>query len=501
MNANIQRLENSMPNAPKPPGPLKDSASQAHGRPAEAVADGDFAARWHRQIGLETRSPSVDPHFATSGASAAAPAPVAWAESGAMLLTGPADGPPRWSRGAVATTAAELGRLLASLAPEAHRLPRDPGKLLGERAAIAGLERRGLTSAGGHAHLMLLKNDWIGLNLARDDDWRALPAWLEVSPESLPGGDVDALREALAGRDARPLVERGRLMGLAVAIAERDVPNTRVPTLRTYENESASRPPALRPEADSPRPRVLDLSTLWAGPLAGSLLARSGFDVLKIESPGRPDGARQGPEAFFDLMNGEKQGCALDLKAPADRAIFERLLASADVVLESARPRSLEQLGYDAPSWLTEKTGRLWISITGHGREGPARDWIAYGDDAALAAGLGFSPGEPEPCFCGDALADPLGGLHAAATTLAHWRAGVGGLLDISLVASAADAAAGPFDESHRRALRLQDGQWFFETAAGLHAIAPPQARPVTGKAPALATPDDTLLERWTRAC
>ena len=64
---------------------------------------------------------------------------------------------------------------------------------------------------------------------------------------------------------------------------------------------------------------MVELGSLWAAPLCGSLLAAAGADVVKVESIGRPDGARRGPPAFFDLLNGGKRSVALDLRpSPAD---------------------------------------------------------------------------------------------------------------------------------------------------------------------------------------
>jgi hypothetical protein len=76
----------------------------------------------------------------------------------------------------------------------------------------------------------------------------------------------------------------------------------------------------------------------------------------------------------------------------------------------------------------------VWVSITGYGRREPEGNWIAYGDDAAAASGLAAATGDPDaPLFCGDAIADPLTGLHAAVAALAHLRAGEGALLELAL--------------------------------------------------------------------
>jgi crotonobetainyl-CoA:carnitine CoA-transferase CaiB-like acyl-CoA transferase len=179
-------------------------------------------------------------------------------------------------------------------------------------------------------------------------------------------------------------------------------------------------------------PLVLDLSALWAGPLCGRLLALAGARVLKVESVGRPDGARHGPPGFYAALNADKESVALDLRTPRGVGCLRSLLERADAVIESARPRALAQLGIDAEAFVAE--GLVWVSITGYGRREPAGNWIAYGDDASAASGLAAATGDPDaPLFCGDAIADPLTGLHAAVSALAQLRAGEGALLELAL--------------------------------------------------------------------
>jgi hypothetical protein len=428
-----------------------------------------------------------------------------WAQSGAMALTGHPNTAPRFANGPLASAMRGAASVLAALAPNTPLVDLEGPALLGERAALFGLTRQGSESPGGSARLLPSQSASLVLNLPREDDWHLIPAWLE---DPLDLGEIDLthavtsgsnhaawtqIAERIAVRPAEQLIDRGRLMGLAVAPAPKEPPpNT---SFFRLSQGSESSPPVS--SAQRPPLRLLDLSTLWAGPLATSLLAHAGIDVLKIESPNRPDGARQGSKPFFDLMNGEKQGCALDLHEPRDRAHFEQLLDAADIVVESARPRALAQLGYDAEAWVTERTGRLWASITGYGRE---HSWIAFGDDAAISAGLAWSPiaSESSSCFCADAIADPLTGLHTAAILLAHLRAGRGGLIDVSLhdIASRAATAEHPGlilpIEEHAGDWGIRDGDHAFPVAL-------PRARQIHGTAPVLAAPSQTMLAYWTR--
>jgi len=239
---------------------------------------------------------------------------------------------------------------------------------------------------------------------------------------------------------------------------------------------------------------VLDLSSLWAGPLCAQLLAAAGADVIKLESRGRPDGARRGETGFYDLMNAGKQSVVLDLDSRPGMAEFHRLLEWAEIVVESARPRALAQLGISAEDLVGGGSGRVWLSITGHGRQGECGHWVGFGDDAAVGAGAAIRYGDSAPpSFCGDAIADPLTGLHAAVASLAHHRRGRGALLDVSLsaVTRHALAAAGPETgveiAAHHRG-------WQVLTATGVEAVAPPRARESRGPAAALGADTARLL-------
>jgi crotonobetainyl-CoA:carnitine CoA-transferase CaiB-like acyl-CoA transferase len=172
------------------------------------------------------------------------------------------------------------------------------------------------------------------------------------------------------------------------------------------------------------------------------LLALAGARVIKLESVARPDGARAGPTQFYDLLNAGKQSVAIDFGSPRGRDTLRQILERVDIVIESARPRALAQLGIDAEAWVSRRPNLTWVSITGYGRTEPEADWVAFGDDAAVGAGLSeatveynqrFHPGKLSPQFCGDAIADPLTGMHAAVAALASWQSEESRLLDVSL--------------------------------------------------------------------
>ena len=99
---------------------------------------------------------------------------------------------------------------------------------------------------------------------------------------------------------------------------------------------------------------VADLSSLWAGPLCGQLLARAGAVVVKVESPSRPDGTRRGEPAFFDWMNAGKLSYCVDFDSDSDA--LRRLLDAADIVIEGSRPAALRRRGLSAED-LPGRTG------------------------------------------------------------------------------------------------------------------------------------------------
>ena len=148
-----------------------------------------------------------------------------------------------------------------------------------------------------------------------------------------------------------------------------------------------------------------------------------------------------GPPAFFDWMNVGKLSYAADFDAPAQ---IQHLLSAADVVIESSRPAALTRRGL-GPHDVTLRDGRVWLRITGHGAEGEYADWVAFGDDAAVSGGL-VGTADDGPVFCGDAIADPLTGLHAALTVADSLARGGGELIEMSMAAVAATYAKLPIE-------------------------------------------------------
>jgi hypothetical protein len=292
--------------------------------------------------------------------------------------------------------------------------------LLGERAMLSGLTIPGRISAGGGCRLFDAVGDTIALNLARADDREMLPALLEIG--ALDTDDQKAIAARIANCEAAALVKRGRSMGLAIASERESLPVSAQPCAQLVGG---------RPTAAERRraPRVLDLSSLWAGPLAAHLLWLAGAGVVKVESRSRPDAMRWGDRAFYALLNQDKASVALDFTDGGDRQALLSLIGASDIVIEAARPRALAQLGIDAAEIVGTTPGLVWLTITGHGATGEAGSWVGFGDDCGVSGGLtaALRAASGRAGFVGDAIADPLTGLLAALVAWETWTSRRGG--------------------------------------------------------------------------
>lgn len=311
-------------------------------------------------------------------------------------------------------------------------VPVDVDWLLTGRAALRGLASRGRTSAGGTCRLLPSADGWVAVNLARPSDVEALPAVVQE--------DVDlddpwpAIEAYVARRPASTAADRFQLLEIAAAVL--DDPAVRPSDAVTHHALGEPAPPPAEP-------LVVDLSSMWAGPLCAHLLGRCGMRVVKVEARDRPDGARIGDPQLFARLHAGHELRTLPLDTAEGRAELAGLMHDADVVIESSRPRALAQLGIDATEVVTSARGRTWVSITGYGRSGDAALRVAFGDDAAVAGGLVARADDGGPAFCGDAIADPTSGLVAAAATVEATRAGGGRLVEVAMAPVARSLATG----------------------------------------------------------
>lgn len=202
--------------------------------------------------------------------------------------------------------------------------------------------------------------------------------------------------------------------------------------------------------------KVLDFTRVLAGPLCTMMLGDLGADVLKIERPDGGDETRgwgppfddRGESAYFLSVNRNKKSLVADLDHPADRALLDRLIADADVVVDNFLPDTLERRGLDPARLLASYPALLWCTITGFG---PRSTRAGYDFVVQAERGWMAITGEPagQPMKAGVALVDILAGKDAAVAILAALAGRGRGTLDpspdrrhlfVSLAASAAAA-------------------------------------------------------------
>jgi crotonobetainyl-CoA:carnitine CoA-transferase CaiB-like acyl-CoA transferase len=373
-----------------------------------------------------------------------------------MALTGHSGGLPSLTPAAAFGLLGQVTDELAVVTGTTGLMVRaDPAELIAGRAALAGFTRQGQLSAGGTSRLLRCADGWCAVTLSRADDVAAIPALLGLLgldvPELARSADASAalataaLATAAPARSAAALADAAQLLGVPAAALP---PVPAAVAGAGWPPWQVSRIAGTSPAARLAGALVVDLSSMWAGPLCARLLGLGGAHVVKVETPDRPDGARAGDGAFFDWLHAGHSSVVLDFRSASGRDALGTLLAAADVVIEASRPRALEQLGL-APSQVRHRDGQVWLSITGYGRGEPSL--VAFGDDAAVAGGLVGWATEPDsagpgagsgPVFCADAVADPLTGACGALAVARSLATGGGQLIDLPMRAVAGSFAA-----------------------------------------------------------
>ncbi|MEM6312700.1 MAG: CoA transferase [Planctomycetota bacterium] len=221
--------------------------------------------------------------------------------------------------------------------------------------------------------------------------------------------------------------------------------------------------------------RVIELAQFLSGPSAGLRLADLGAEVIKIEQPGSGDICRtlyvsdtviDGDSTIFHAINRNKAGVQLDLKSEAGRAEFDKLLASADVLLHNFRPGVMDRLGLDDDTLARQHPKLIRGEITGYGHDGPLRDWP--GQDLLLQAvsGMALLSGNADdgPVPMGLAVVDLWAGAllcHGVlAALLRRERTSFGGLVQVNMFEAALDFQFEPIT------MHLHDGSLPERTAS-----------------------------------
>jgi crotonobetainyl-CoA:carnitine CoA-transferase CaiB-like acyl-CoA transferase len=205
---------------------------------------------------------------------------------------------------------------------------------------------------------------------------------------------------------------------------------------------------------------VLDLSWVYSGPYASLLLHDLGADVIKVEAPVHGDHSRSfppfrnGASGYFYSLNRGKRSIALDLKNEAGKALFRKLAAGSDVVVENFVPGTMEKLGLGYEQLKRERRDLVYASIHGFGTFGPYAAFAGVDPVAQAMGGLmaqsGFAGGAP--LKTGPAVADAIAGLYLAfgivAAILERSRTGEGKRVEVGMM----DAVFSVLEESVVRA-------------------------------------------------
>ncbi len=190
---------------------------------------------------------------------------------------------------------------------------------------------------------------------------------------------------------------------------------------------------------------VVALEVAVAAPIATRHLADLGARVLKVEVPGRGDFARHydtkmsGQSTYFVWANAGKDSIALDLKAPGDRASFDRLVAGADVFIQNLSPAAAERAGVSSAQLCAIHPHLIACDISGYGLDGPRTDDKAYDMAIQAESGAMALTGSPDaPSKVGFSVADICAGMYALSSILAalvrRERTGLGAAISLSML-------------------------------------------------------------------
>ena len=192
--------------------------------------------------------------------------------------------------------------------------------------------------------------------------------------------------------------------------------------------------------------KVVDVATLFAGPLAATQLGDFGAEVTKVEHPARPDGARgHGPSKdgiglWYKSIGRNKRSVTADLSHPEGAEVLRRLLTDADVLVENFRPGTLERWGLAPAELLRVNPGLVVARVTTFGQTGPYAPRPGFGSLAEAMSGFAAVTGEPDgpPTLPPFGLADGIASLATAFAVLAALRArdltGRGQVIDLAIL-------------------------------------------------------------------
>ena len=273
--------------------------------------------------------------------------------------------------------------------------------------------------------------------------------------------------------------------------------------------------------------RVLDVTTVWSGPMASCLLADLGCDVIRVEMPRNRAGhvppaiPGTGLSWFHQTVNRNKRSVALDLRVPSAREVFLRLVATADVVVENFVPGLLDEWGIGYQGCRAVRPDIVVVSISGYGQFGPDAGRRGYDPIVLAASGWMSLNGSPDggPVKAPTFLADDLAGLHGAIAALAalhhRVRTGEGQHVDVAMLDSVLFSSDGYLtlaatgaplrrwgDQAEfiapANAFDCRDGRVYLVVALDRHwrTLSEAIGRPELARAPGYATNDERRTNR-----
>jgi crotonobetainyl-CoA:carnitine CoA-transferase CaiB-like acyl-CoA transferase len=350
----------------------------------------------------------------------------------------------------------------------------------GLTAAGAGWVLEDPRAGGKTGNLRLPENmTWIARELEKVFATRPRDEWLDLleaadcpaAPVNEPGTWLDhdqvralGLRLEAVSDTGREIVMPGPLINLSLTPA-----SVRGPAVSSWPKITRLRPlwpgarrparrrpggqPSSAPREPETRPplaglRVLDLGTIIAGPYVGSLLADLGADVIKVERPPLGDefrvahGGRGG--SSFEVYNRDQRSAMLDLSPGGDRRVFDRLIGSADVVVDNYRVGVAGRLGITHDQLAAVNPEIVTVSISAFGDTGPLGRRPGFDPIIQAMSGIMRAQGGPDPADSpafltvpiNDVLAAGLGALGACAALLARTRLGRGQHVEVTLCAA-----------------------------------------------------------------
>lgn len=265
--------------------------------------------------------------------------------------------------------------------------------------------------------------------------------------------------------------------------------------------------------------RVVEITTAWAGPMAGRVMAFLGAEVIHVESPTRVNSWRQNKDVpnplsypdkepgdrFFDrsyLFNSQnvnKRSCILDLKKEEGRETLRQLVAVADVVTCNFRPGMLKRLGLDYAGLCAIKPDIILVEMPAYGLAGPQSGYAALGPTMEMAAGMSamVSYRNGQPVVTGPSYLDPIGGFNGAAailTALIHrQRTGEGQQIEVPQVEAAMQLIGAEL-------LAAEDGEDALPDGNHVADMAPHNAYPAQGDDQWIAIAAETE-QSWQSLC